>query len=261
MNTVIERIAALDTSLFDAIYSQLYPEDKKSLLAIQHAVAGELKEYSYLEIGSYMGGSIQPHLLDHRCTGIISIDKRPHIPPDDRGIIQEYPENSTQTMLSHLSQIGTTDKVRCFEADAADLDRSVIDPRPNLCFIDGEHTERAVISDFTFCRSVMSDRGLIVFHDSHIIFNGLQHILTDLQKEGVMHTAYVLPRNVFLLEFGELSVWRDPSIHDMLINNHTAYLAGLSSMEHYRDVYNSGVVRVLRGINRTVRNMIPRRLL
>jgi hypothetical protein len=73
-------IASLDISLFAAISSQTSSNDKRSLLAVQKAVCAINDGYTYLEIGSYIGGSIQPHLLDDRCQQIFSIDKRPPEP-------------------------------------------------------------------------------------------------------------------------------------------------------------------------------------
>src|SRR5436309_9076337 len=88
-------IAALDLSLFEKIESQSTDEDKRSLLACQSAVRDLRPEYTYLEIGSYLGGSIQPHLVDERCKRIVSIDKRPPRQPDARGVDYEYLNNST----------------------------------------------------------------------------------------------------------------------------------------------------------------------
>src|SRR4051812_12044666 len=89
-----DRIAELDLSLFDVIPSQSTSDDKGSLLALQLAVRDAVGEYTYLEIGSYLGGSIQPHLLDPECRKIYSIDKRPRSQPDERGIDYIYENNS-----------------------------------------------------------------------------------------------------------------------------------------------------------------------
>ena len=43
-------------SLFDAIRSQTTAKDRKSLLALQRFVRLGPKKYSYLEIGSHLGG-------------------------------------------------------------------------------------------------------------------------------------------------------------------------------------------------------------
>lgn len=244
-------IAALDVSVYDRIYSQLSREDKRSLLAIQKAVRAVHTSYAYLEIGSYMGGSIQPFVLDPRCRKIYSIDPRPTVPPDARGNIQEYPENSTGKMLALLKEVSpNTDKIVCFDADASNVDVGSISEKPVICFVDGEHTDSAVLSDFAFCRKVLAGSGIICFHDANIVFGGLLKIVDGLQSERVRFNAFVLPLGVFVFEFGDFVIHDSPDILPMLINNHSAYLAGLQSMEHYRDVYGSRSVRFLRFLHR-----------
>ncbi len=250
MSRFEEQINALDTHLFDKIYSQLYAEDKSSLLLIQKGVRQKTGDYCYLEIGSYTGGSIQPHLLDPKCRRIYSIDNRPLVPPDDRGIVQEYPDNSTELMMKSLANLspGDMDKITTFEKDAADVDPKKIERKPDLCFIDGEHTHKAALSDFRFCRRVLAPDGIIVFHDSHIIFTALKHIVDELHAGSVSFRAYVLPLNVFVMEFGSVTLTDMAETRRVLDDNHVAYLSGMLSMEHYREVYNSPVVKTLRRI-------------
>ena len=59
-----QRIERLDLSLFDSVPTQSTAGDRLSWLALQRAVRGATPGYTYLEIGSYNGGSIQQHLLD-----------------------------------------------------------------------------------------------------------------------------------------------------------------------------------------------------
>lgn len=65
-----DRINNLDISLFNQIQSQTSKDDRLSLLAIQRATAKKHGYYSYLEIGSHLGGTIQPYLLDTLCSSI-----------------------------------------------------------------------------------------------------------------------------------------------------------------------------------------------
>jgi len=101
---VLGRIASLDMTLFAAIPTQTSDEDKTALLAVQRAVAVRHGRYSYLEIGSHLGGSIQPHLVDPRCEVVYSIDPRPENQPDDAfdGHVIFYEGNSTGRMLKLL---------------------------------------------------------------------------------------------------------------------------------------------------------------
>src|SRR5215469_1027867 len=106
MHTEIDAsLATLDISLFSAIPSQTSYEEKRGLLAAQFAIRDLRTSYDYLEIGSHLGGSIQPHLLDPKCRCICSIDRRLGVQADNRGIPYKYPDNSTARMLDLLAAI------------------------------------------------------------------------------------------------------------------------------------------------------------
>lgn len=247
------QLADLDIALFARIDAQLTDDDKRSLLAVQHALRELTPRYVYLEIGSHLGGSIQPHVQDVRCARIISIDKRPTAVPDDRGYDVPYPENSTAHMLSLLRGISpdADARITCFDMDASALVPESLPERPHLCFIDGEHTERAAMADFAFCRKVVRDNGVILFHDANVIYTGLVKIIAQLEAEKVKFNAYVLPSSIFVLTLGETSLQNDPAVAAMLLNNHRQYLFGLMSLEHYREVYNRKPMRVIRTIWQT----------
>ena len=146
-----ERILQLDLSLFNGIPSQSSRDDRISWLAVQRAVRAS-GCYVYLEIGSYLGGSLQQHVLDPKCIKIISIDKRRVIHPDNRGDIA-YEKNSQDQMLRALEALDSRQslKLRCYDADVRDLDLGLFQSDADFCFIDGEHTDAAVAADFEFC--------------------------------------------------------------------------------------------------------------
>ena len=77
MTTVDEifdrRLEELDLSLFDEVSTQSSDGDRRSWLAVQRSVRRP-NGYTYLEIGSHLGGSIQQHLVDPWCARIISMD-------------------------------------------------------------------------------------------------------------------------------------------------------------------------------------------
>lgn len=251
---VEQRVQQLDLSLWDAIPSQTTPGDRRSLLALQAAAAARLGRYSYLEIGSYVGGSIQPHLLDDRCTHICSIDARPAIQPDQRGQPCYYENNSTARMMSNLRGICPEGlgKIQTIDGDTREIDTAQVLHRPDISLIDGEHTDVAVLGDFAFCRATSNPAAAIFFHDSNIIFQALTRIVQGLEAEGVSFFAYNLPDHVFVIELGGLALHEDPSILRMLVNNHVGYLAGLNSSNHYRDFFNKPIFRAIRGIKRKV---------
>lgn len=84
MTTLDERIRSRDIGLFAAIPSQTTDDDKRALLLLQDCVRDH-GEYVYLEIGSHLGGTIQPYVVDPVCKLVYSIDKRPDFQPDERG--------------------------------------------------------------------------------------------------------------------------------------------------------------------------------
>ncbi|MDH3494169.1 MAG: class I SAM-dependent methyltransferase, partial [Acidobacteriota bacterium] len=201
MSDFDERIKNLDLTLFDKIESQSVPEDRESLLACQFAVRELRSEYNYLEIGSYLGGSIQPYLPDDRCKRIYSIDKRPSRQPDERGVDYQYLNNSTARMLELLREAapGKTDKITTIDGDSGTIDPAQISEKIQLCFIDGEHTDEAASRDFRFCLDVLDENGLIVFHDAAVTYNGIADCIEFLKKREIRFRAYNLPTIVFAI--------------------------------------------------------------
>lgn len=243
-----EAIEKLDLKLFEKIPSQTTDHDKRSLLSCQLAVRKLLPEYSYLEIGSHLGGSLQPYLLDPNCSRIYSIDKRPLFQPDERGIDYRYDNNSTERMLQNLRAVSepALSKITCIDDDASNIEPDKIEHQPQLCFIDGEHTDTAVFSDFSFCMKVLAHNGAIVFHDSGIIYNGLSRIVSYLTEQGVSFNAYNLPDAVFVIEVNDFPLHATPHIQQMLINNHVGYLTSLKLTDHYRQFANKPIFKLLR---------------
>lgn len=228
-------ISELDLRLFEKIESQSTDQDKQSLLAVQLATRELKPDYVYLEIGSYLGGSIQPHLLDPQCERIYSIDKRPLVQPDARGYDWIYRNNSTARMLELLSNVSAdASKIKTIDGDTRSIDKSQVTETVDLCFIDGEHTDTAVLSDFTFCLSVLRDNGAIVFHDAQITYNGIAACIDHLQTSGVKFNAYALPNIVFVIEIGEFPLHKHAKIAERLTNNYQSYLFSLQDNDQYR---------------------------
>ena len=196
-----DKITSLDIGLFDAVPSQTYPEDRESLLRLQRCIR-QAGSYVYLEIGSHLGGTLQPHLVDSRCSMIYSIDKRPLEQPDELLGVWHYPENSTERMLSGLERAfpqARLKKITTFDADARELNPVSFIPKPDFCFIDGEHTDQAVRSDFDFCLRVCNPKGIIGFHDANFVVGGLAHIKRQLTVNRIRFRGMLLPRNVYVI--------------------------------------------------------------
>jgi hypothetical protein len=193
-------LAALDTSLFDTVRSQTSDRDRVSLLAVHGAAREVHGEFTYLEIGSHLGGSLQVLVVDRRCTAITSIDSRPEAAPDVRGV-SSYPGNTTARMLERLRLVPGADlsKLRTIEAEAPTLDPAEL-PAPQLCLIDGEHTHDAALADARFCRAVLRDQGVIVFHDRRLVRSAIESFLEELGQ--VPHEGYPLLGSVYVLELG-----------------------------------------------------------
>jgi hypothetical protein len=254
-NAIAGRISALDIGLFKSIPSESSDNDKRSLLACQNAMRALHPEYRYLEIGSYLGGSIQPHLLDPLCDQIVSIDKRPEQMPDNRGLTYKYPNNTTARMVDLLREVepDQLDKLVCIDGDSGELDPAEITDPVDLCFIDGEHTDEAVLRDFRFAHAVVGKDGVIIFHDAQIVYRGLTEIVEGLRKSGRPFKAYNLPDYLLVIELGDAPLHQDRQIAAMLVDNHVGYLASLQANDHYRRIANLPPVRLARSIRARIR--------
>jgi hypothetical protein len=228
------KIEDLDLSLLSEIPSQTTPDDKRSLLAIQSAVRSIHPGYVYFEIGSHLGGSIQSHLVDEKCAKIVSLDKRPLVQPDERGVRFGYPDNSTARMLELLKTIGPVDKITSIDGESRLVDKKQISQRPQLCFIDGEHTDVATGIDFDFCLSILDNSGAIVFHDSYIIYRAIRACIEKLIAKKISFHAYNLPSVVFVIEINDFPLHRNRHIADLLVENHKGYLFALEQNDEYR---------------------------
>lgn len=226
---------APDLSVFDPVPTQLFVEDRGSILAIRNAVIERFGEYAYLEIGSYLGGSLQPHLNEPRCVSVLSIDARPAVQPDERGIVFDYPDNTSERMRATLSPVygPFLGKLKTFDADARDVPRSELVPAPRLCLIDGEHTDRAVVSDFRVCLTVSARPAVILFDDAHIVYRGIGRCLELLARESIPYRAYFLPRKIGVIEIGDATIHESPRVRELLASS-TAYLYLSETLDPYR---------------------------
>lgn len=177
--------------------------------------------YSYLEIGSYLGGSLQPFLLDRRCVVAYSIDPRPTLVPDIRAPNITYERNTTAEMRRLLQAAHgpeVTKKLRTFDMDAADVPRREIGIPPHPCYIDGEHTDQAVLRDFQSCLDRAARPCVIAFDDAEMMFGGIAKCLELLDDQHIEHRQYMLPAKTAVIEFGEVGLWRDQRLLDLIVS-------------------------------------------
>jgi len=200
-----KRIEGIDTDLFAMISSQTTDDDRRTLLSIQRSIRKN-GEYAYMEIGSHLGGTIQPHYLDPRCSLIYSIDKRPRFQPDERGCNFEYPDNSTERMLDYIEKSFpglNINKIKTFDCDAGNVSSSEITKSPVFCFIDGEHTNSAAYTDFISCLELCHPNAVIAFHDSQYIFEGIRRVKKHLVRRGIRFRGLMLGGSVYGILLGE----------------------------------------------------------
>lgn len=219
-------------SLADAfpVSSQTSDSDKMTFLLLHSLVEQNLDAYRYVEVGSYLGGTLSPHLRSAKCSEILSIDIRIDSMWDERNRVISYEGVTTAQMLEHLAQ--HHGDVELEKLITSDSDSSILTPtdqsraselphtpqnidfqnRYQLALIDGEHTNPAVFKDFLNVRPCMSTPSIIMFHDSNIIWQGLKNIRTLLDHEQVEHQCYYLPDNVAAVLLG---AW-PKQVHDQL---------------------------------------------
>ena len=244
---VADRIRKLDTTLFASVISETSEDDRRSLLAIHDSVASSLGNYTYLEIGSHLGGTLQTVVADPRCTRVVSIDPRPAWQADDRPEIDgwAYDGNSTERMLECLQAVPDADitKLETVEASTEDLAPGRF-ARPDLCFIDGEHTYAAALRDARFCRTVLQGAGVIAFHDVGIVS---QAVVAFLRETPGRYRAYWLKSNVFVVELGsEPSMLRHPGVHSQLYLAPTGWVAANSAWQARRLLESIQLTRTLK---------------
>ena len=200
------RVATGDVSMF-VVESQTSPNDRRSLLRLQNLVATGWPGYAYLEVGSHVGGSIFPHLVDRRCGRIVSIDPRPAAQPDERGVLFPYNDNSAERMLRILERAagaGSTAKLEVFTTTTASVRPTEAGPGVRLALIDAEHTNRAAFADFASVLRLVEEEAVIAFHDANILIDALWNITTFLRFINRRHAAFFLPDTVCAVALGRM---------------------------------------------------------
>jgi hypothetical protein len=197
-------VSTLDTSVFQ-ILTAASPNDRKSFLRLQRLTRRLCPSYSYLEIGSELGGSLLPHLLASACASVVSIDLRPLTMPDERAQYFDYPENAEQAMVNTLrSSVGETGiiKLTIFRRDASLVDLAEIPAKANLVLIDAEHTNVACFSDALSALRLAEPDAIISFHDANLISDAIQNFEGALRYLGIKFHTVFLPDCVAVIGLG-----------------------------------------------------------
>jgi hypothetical protein len=215
-----DQIGALDSDLFSYVDAQTGEWDRRALLALHAAAADAVGSFAYLEIGSYLGGSLQALIRDPRCRAVISLDPRTVETPDDRGDEWVYKNNTTEHMVELLRGVPGADmaKLTTFEAGTDDMSSADLPLRPDYCLIDGEHTNDAVMRDARFCAEALNGTGVIAFHDYVIVGSAISTFLRDNWREITFALAFSGPSHpsygggVFAVELGGGGLLRHPAV-------------------------------------------------
>ena len=150
------------------ISSQTSNKDKEILLAIIKFFNDNKRKYNYLEIGSFLGGSLTPFLMDNYCNLIYSIDKRNQKQDDERNRLWSYESISELDMIERLKKCNLDiSKLKTFNGDIKNFK---INKKFELAFIDGIHTDTNTFSDFLNTIDKVKKDCIILFHDSSVIF-------------------------------------------------------------------------------------------
>ena len=167
-------------NFFFPIASQTSNIDKFVLLKIMKFIGLKKNKYSYLEIGSFLGGSLTPFLRDKKCKKILSIDKRNQVLDDERHEKWSYKKIPCKLMIENLKKNNLDiSKLKTFDGDVSNFSTK---NKFDLVFIDGVHTDTNTFSDFLHSLDIVHRNSIILFHDSDVIFKALNLINIFLKK-------------------------------------------------------------------------------
>jgi hypothetical protein len=155
------------------------------------------------------------------------VDIRCEAAPDERdeGSTIHYQENTSEHMLSLLARIdpASVKKVICFDGKSPVVLARKFDTPPVIAFIDGEHTNEAVLADFEACVKVVAPEGVIAFHDSYLIYPALRQICRSLEREGRAFEFWKLGGSVSAISFDPELAEREPRIRALVAANRAAW--------------------------------------
>jgi len=187
------------------IDSQTTDADKEVLLKIQNLLGSE---YSYLEIGSYLGGSLTPFLQDAKCVKVLSVDDRGRQMPDERGAKYDYSKITHDTMIHNLHSHGfDTAKLEVFDGS---VDQYTGSDTYDFIFIDGEHTDWACFRDFVHAEKFLKKDCVVAFHDTQLIYKSIK-IINELLRSRQECVKFVKVKHsgmscLFFNKFSEVDV-------------------------------------------------------
>ena len=185
-----------------------FPDPEKSAFIKIVGLLADVKQFKYIEIGSYLGGSLAPLLAEDRCSKVLSIDKRGRIQPDQRGQVFDYTSVTENDMIKNLVSAGfSQDKLKCFDGSIEEFEFPT-NEKYDFLFIDGEHTNAAVFRDFIYAFSILARNSIILFDDSNLVFDGIQNCKIFLDFNQVNYRfLYIQDTRFMLFLLNDFASW------------------------------------------------------
>lgn len=209
---------SIDLTTEFPIDSQTTDIDKQVLLTIR-TILKTLPSYSYLEIGSYLGGSLTPFLKDDNCTKILSVDHREQKQPDERGAIYNYSDITNDTMITNLKSYGfDITKLEVFDGSISEYNNE--SELYDFIFIDGEHTDWACFRDFIHSEKYFKKDCIVAFHDTQFVYKSIRIINELLTSRKIKFKFFKVNNSsmscLFLNNYSDINVYENFSIeHDL----------------------------------------------
>lgn len=171
-----------DIATLFPIASQTSDTDKLFLKNVISLLSEKTGSFSYIELGSFLGGTLAPFLVANACSSVLSVDDRERQQPDERGPKYDYAGITSQTMIDNLQKNGLpTSKLKTFDGSIENM--PVSQSKFDLGFIDAEHTDEAVFRDFVYLLEHMKRDCIVMFHDSSLTAKGIANIITLEQQK------------------------------------------------------------------------------
>lgn len=191
-----------DVTLYQLVPTQTSVGDRTSLLELQRVVRAKGVCYSYLEVGSFLGGTLTPLCLDSACRSMYSVDSRVLTAPNEGGALEsEYGVHTSEAMRQRLFAATGFDvsRLTCFDSDIQEIPTDAISEKVDYALIDGEHTNDAVVRDFLSLERFLATDAVIAFHDYWCVKSGVDQIESHLRSQGRRFLSVKLGGDVFAI--------------------------------------------------------------
>ena len=182
----------------------LLKEDQQFL----EEIGGFYDNYSYLEVGVYQGRSLPFQLIRDSCTRVMAVDLFPETYKDERHFDHTDQPNWEKVYKFLKSRNVPIDVLEHFHGDIKDLP---VNGTYDIAFIDAEHTNEAAFRDALNVMKHMTRNGVIIFHDTTLVYGAI-----DCFNSWLEHMGY--QSKMYKIKGSELSVFvlgNNPKVSDL----------------------------------------------